>query len=156
MKIMIFNVSGSPKMKFVESERDLKLRILMFSLIVGAGFIAVISLDIYAELPSLFVSANLVRETLLLPLLSLVFCFLSLLAVRSARKTRNAVASSVAESGSLQVKEIASKISHDLRSPLTALMVAHQSSSNLNPEMRELLVCASQRIKEITNQLAQY
>jgi signal transduction histidine kinase len=153
---MILNVNWSPKMKSTKPEFDPKLRILMFSLIIGAGFIAVISLDIYSNLPHLFVSANVVRETLFLPILSLLFCFLSLFAVSSARRTRIAADSSAADSGTSQVKEIASQISHDLRSPLTALMVAHQSSSDINPEMRELLVGASQRIKDITAQLAQY
>jgi hypothetical protein len=156
MTIIVLIVSWSLKMKFALPERDPKLRILMLSLIIGAGFIAVISLDIYAELPSLFVSATLLHEALFLPLLSLVFCFLSLVAVGVARKSSKAVDSSKQDLKSPLAKEIALQISNDLRSPFSALLVAHHNSANLHPEVRELLNGASQRIKDITNQLAQY
>ena len=79
-----------------------KLRILTFSLIIGAGVIAFISLDIYAELPSLFVSPKLAREALFLPWFSLAFCFLALIAISVARTSDRAGDPSDAELGSLQ------------------------------------------------------
>ena len=55
-----------------------------------------------------------------------------------------------------EIAQIASQVAHDIRSPLTALEVVSSIAKNMDPETRKLLLSASQRIKDIAEDLLRY